>query len=110
MYGATVVSNANGQDSRDQVVLASAVIEEKISSNTKTMDIAKLKVIENPVNTVVRLNGIAKNMIIWNTQGQVANSAKNTSEINVSHLPAGTYYLQTVSENNIHNTTAIIIK
>jgi hypothetical protein len=110
MYAATVVSNANGSDSRDQVVLASAMIGEKVSSNTKSLDATKLKVIENPVNNVVRLNGVAKNMIIWNNQGQVAASSNNTSELNVSHLPAGTYYLQTVSENNIHNTTAIVIQ
>ncbi len=110
IYGATVVSNANGSDSKDQVVTANAMIGEKVPSNTKSLDATKLKVFENPVNTVVRLNGVAKNMIIWNNQGQVAASANNTSELNVSHLPAGTYYLQTVSENNIHNTTAIVIK
>lgn len=110
IYGAAVVSNANGNNSNDQVVTANAMIGEKVPSNTKSLAAPKLTVIENPLNTVVRLNGVAKNMIIWNNQGQVAASAKNTSELNVSHLPAGTYYLQTVSENNLHNTTAIVIQ
>ncbi len=110
IYGAAVVSNANGANSNDQVVTANAMIGEMVSSNTKSLDATKLKVIENPTNTVVRLNGVAKNMIIWNNQGQVAASSKNTSELNVSQLPSGTYYLQTVSENNVRNTTAIVIK
>jgi hypothetical protein len=110
IYGATVVSNANGANSNDQVVTAKAMIGEKVSSNTKSIEAANLKVIENPTNTMVRLSGLAKNMIIWNNQGQVAASANNTSELNVSHLPAGTYYLQTISENNVHNTTAIVIQ
>lgn len=110
IYGATVVSNANGNNSNDQVVVANAMIGEKVPSNTKSLDATKLKVFENPVNTVVRLNGVAKNMILWNNQGQVAASANNTSELNVSHLSTGTYYLQTVSENNLHNTTAIVIQ
>jgi hypothetical protein len=110
IYGATVVSNANGQDSKDQVVLATAMIGEKVPSNTKSIETAKLQVIENPVYSIIRLNGEAKNMILWNNQGQVAASANNTSELNVSHLSTGTYYLQTVSEKNIHNTTAIVIQ
>jgi len=110
MYSACVVSNANGSDSKDQVVLATSTIDENVSSNTKLIESTKLTVIENPSNTVVRLNGVAKNMIVWNNKGQVAASTTNTSELNVSHLPAGTYYLQTVSENNIHNTTAIVIQ
>jgi hypothetical protein len=110
MYGATVVSNANGQDSKDQVVLATAMIGEKAAANNQTLDATLLKVCGNPANTVIRLTGVAKNMILWNNQGQVAASANNTSELNVSHLSTGTYYLQTVSEKNIHNTTAIVIQ
>jgi hypothetical protein len=110
MYGAAVVSNSNGSDSKDQVVTASAMIGEKAAASNKNIEASLLKVCGNPANTVVRLNAVAKNMIIWNNQGQVAASANNTSELNVSHLPAGTYYLQTVSENNIHNTTAIVIQ
>ena len=110
IYGAAVVSNADGSNSNDQVFTANAMIGEKVPSNTKSIEAAKLKVIENPTNTVVRLSGVAKNMIIWNNQGQVAASANNASELNVSHLPAGTYYLQTISENNMHNTIAIVIQ
>jgi len=110
MYGAAVVSNSNGSDSKDQVVTASAMIGEKAAASINSIEATLLKVCGNPANTVVRLNSVAKNIIIWNNQGQVAASAKNTSELNVSHLPSGTYYLQTVSENNIHNTTAIVIQ
>jgi hypothetical protein len=110
IYGAAVVSNANGNNSNDQVVTATAMIGEKVSSNTRTLEAAKLTVIENPTNTVLRLNGIAKNIIIWNNQGQVAASANHSAELNVAHLPSGTYYLQTVTENNVHNTTAVVIQ
>ena len=110
MYGAAVVSNANGSDSKDQVVTANAMIGEKAAANNQTLDATLLKVCGNPANTVIRLTGVAKNMILWNNQGQVAASANNTSELNVSHLSTGTYYLQTVSEKNIHNTTAIVIQ
>jgi hypothetical protein len=110
IYGATVVSNANGATSTDQVVTANAMIGEKVPSNTKSIESTKISVIENPVHSIVRLNGLARNMILWNNQGQVAASADNTSELNVSHLPTGTYYLQTVTVNNVHNSTAIVIQ
>lgn len=110
MYSACVVSNADGSDSKDQVVLATSTMDENVPSNTKSIESTKISVIENPVRSIVQLNGVAKNIILWNNQGQVAASANNTSELNVSHLSTGTYYLQTVSEKNIHNTTALVIQ
>jgi len=73
----------------------------------------KIVVYPNPVNNVMNINGLSgtNQLSLLDEQGKVVFTikSKNPSEkINTTHLPAGTYILQVVQNNNLIRNIKVI--
>lgn len=62
----------------------------------------------NPVNNILYLTEIAKNLIIADLSGKKVITASNVSEINLSHLSKGTYLVSIKNESGKITTQKII--
>ncbi len=73
----------------------------------------KVKIYPNPTKNIININyadySSNDDVIIYNNLGAIAYKSKIKSQINLSNLPQGIYFLKIISDNKIIATQKIII-
>lgn len=108
-YSSCVLANSNNNDNGDQVVPASNTVQEATSSNTQNFETNEIKLLGNPIHNQIKLNQIAIHMVVWNNEGQLVAKSFNSNSCDVSQLPAGTYYLQILTQNHTQKMMVIAV-
>lgn len=70
----------------------------------------KLSVYPNPTTGMLYLNEKASVISVYNTAGQLVADFEDAESVNLSKLPAGTYFVKTFNNNDKAYTTTKVIK
>jgi len=79
------------------------------TANVDLTAVASMKLYPNPTTDLVYISEKA-NVQIFNLHGQLVGSYKEVSQIDVTHLNAGTYFFRINTENKVHTTTINVIR
>ncbi len=109
-YASAVFANNNNNDNGDQVVPASKTITEDVANNTKSVNVATVQLLGNPVQDAIVLNERVNLLTVMNMQGKVVANAMQADRCDASQLSPGTYFVQVINKHNAKQTFTVLVK
>ena len=109
IYMVGILANGNGTNSGDYIEKSSISLREAIASNNSEIQKSAIKLLKNPTSETITLSKKCQILALWNAKGQLVQSARGVSKLDVSHLKSGLYHLNAVDKNGIKKSFHVIL-
>ena len=109
IYMVGILANGNGTNSGDYIEKSSISLREATTSNNSEIQKSALKLLKNPTSETITLSKKCQSLALWNAKGQLVQSARGVSKLDVSHLKSGLYHLNAVDKNGIKKSFHVIL-
>ncbi len=107
-YVAAVFADGNGNNSGDKFHAYNMEITEEMTNQSEKLNANRVKLVQNPVNETLQLNGVVKAGYIWNSQGQLIHSFQQNDQCNIQNLVPGVYHLNLIHADGTRNATRFV--
>jgi len=109
IYMVGILANGNGTNSGDYIEKSSISLREATTSNNSEIQKSAIKLLKNPTSETITLSKKCQSLALWNAKGQLVQSARGVSKLDVSHLKSGLYHLNAVDKNGIKKSFHVIL-
>ena len=109
IYMVGILANGNGTNSGDYIEKSSISLREATTSNNSEIQKSALKLLKNPTSETITLSKKCQSLALWNAKGQLVQSVRGVSKLDVSHLKSGLYHLNAVDKNGIKKSFHVIL-